>query len=364
MKTIQITLIATITIFTMACSSGETSNNDSLSNNPSNGNDDTPPNNNWLIPVSDVKDGGPGKDGIPSIDNPMFQVASETVMNDEEIIIGIKVGNTIKAYPHFILDWHEIVNDIVGTENISISYCPLTGTAFAWESAVEGSVSTSFGVSGLLYNSNLILYDRVTDSNWSQMRLQCVNGDLIGDLPEIYSVIETNWATWKEMYPNSEVLTTNTGFDKPYGTYPYGEYKTDDDFFLFVPSPLNPALPNKQRVYTIISGNDNAKVYKFSDFLNGNAIIDNFDSKNYLIVGNENIIVAFEVSGAFSNLEFSYAYNDSDVFFTDNEGNNWSVFGGVLSGPRLGQKLTAPTTVTSMWFATAAFYPTPEIWNN
>ena len=130
---------------------------------------------------------------------------------------------------------------------------------------------------------------------------------------------------------------------------------------MFVPSPLNPALPNKQRVFTIIN-DEKAKVYQFSDFTGGNAIIDTFKGQNYLIVGNENIITAFEVNGILTQLGYTFAFNNSDVFFTDNEGNEWSVFGEVLSGPRLGQKLNNPVNVTSMWFATAAVYPNPQIY--
>ncbi|WP_411894242.1 DUF3179 domain-containing protein [Winogradskyella sp. A2] len=360
MKTIKTTYLLLLVLLVFSCSSSDPSNNDS--NSDTSDDNDPSPTDSWLIPVGDVKDGGPGKDGIPSIENPMFNLASETTMDDDEIVVGIKIGNTIRAYPHFILDYHEIVNDIIDTENISISYCPLTGTAFAWESAIEGNIESHFGVSGLLYNSNLILYDRETDSYWSQMRLQCVNGDLIGDFPEIFPVIETNWNTWKNMYPNSEVLNTQTGFDKPYGNYPYGDYRTDQDLFLFVPSPLNPALPNKERVFTIID-DDKAKVYKFSNFINGNVIIDNFNGKDYLVIGNENIINAFEVNGIFNQLEYTFSFVNSDVFFTDNEGNGWSIFGEVISGPRLGQTLNSPTSVTSMWFATAAFYPNPQIYS-
>lgn len=361
MKTFRYKLIALLFIVCYSCSSSDTSNNNNSNSDDSNDNNDPSPSNTWLIPIEDVKDGGPGKDGIPSIENPNFNLASETFMNDDEIVIGIKVGDIVRAYPHYILDYHEIVNDNFESEKVTISYCPLTGTAFAWESKIGGNIESTFGVSGLLYNSNLILYDRETDSNWSQMLLQCVNGENIGDEPEIYNVVETNWATWKEMYPNSEVLNTQTGFERPYGTYPYGAYKTDDDFFLFIPSPLNPALPNKQRVFTIID-DDKAKVYEFSDFSGGNAIIDGFNGKNYLVVGNENIITAFQVNGALTQLEYSFSFNNSNVLFTDNEGNEWTIFGEAINGPREGQKLNNPVSVTSMWFATAAFYPNPQIY--
>ncbi|MTE26874.1 DUF3179 domain-containing protein [Winogradskyella ouciana] len=323
--------------------------------------DGSTPSNTWLIPSDQVRDGGPGKDGIPSIDNPMFtNVASVNFLSDDELIVGIKQGDVVKAYPHYVIDWHEIVNDDVNGTDMTISYCPLTGTAFAWESLADSSFTT-FGVSGLLYNSNLILYDRQTDSNWSQILQQCVNGELIGDTPEKIMVVETNWGTWKDAYPNSLVLNSNTGFSKPYGTYPYGPYKTSHDFFLFVPEILNPALPNKQRVFALMANNQ-SRVYKFSDFNNGNVLRENFFNKNFLIVGDENLIVAFELNGSNSNLTFTYDFQNSEAFFKDNEGSKWNMFGEAIEGPREGQKLTPANSVTSMWFAIAAFFPNPTIY--
>ena len=137
-----------------------------------------------------------------------------------------------------ILDWHEVVNDKLDNQFVTISYCPLTGTAFGWSSVANGAKST-FGVSGLLYNTNLILYDRNTDSNWSQLELKCVNGALIGDEPILESVVETNWGTWKKLYPNTKVLSLETGFDRNYNFYPYGDYKTNHGYFLFTVSPSN-----------------------------------------------------------------------------------------------------------------------------
>ena len=149
--------------------------------------------------MSEVKDGGPGKDGIPSIDSPRFIDANDSgtdFLNDTDLVIGIVKGDVVKAYPHLILDWHEIVNDKLIEDLITVNYCPLTGTAFGW-SSVANNENTTFGVSGLLYNSNLILYDRTTDSYWSQLELECVNGDLIGDEPLLESVVETNWELGK-----------------------------------------------------------------------------------------------------------------------------------------------------------------------
>ena len=341
-------------------------NNDNSDNSDdSNSNDDTNDNSQaWLVPINEIKDGGPGKDGIPSIDNPVFVSANNieaAYINNEDLVLGLKYGEEIKAYPHKILDYHEIVNDIVEGIPFSINYCPLTGTGFTWKGELNISNST-FGVSGLLYNSNLILYDRETDSNWSQMRIQCINGSQIGDRPEIISIIETTWATWKEMFPETVVMSQFTGFNRNYNNYPYGDYITNHDLLLFSVNPTNDSLPTKERVYSIIDG-VSSKVYRFPDFSNGMAIIDEINGEKYLVVGNEQLIKSYKLIGIYSDLSFNYTFNGNEEFFTDSEGNSWNILGQAISGPYAGQSLPETTDVVSYWFAIAAFYPNPEIYN-
>ena len=175
-KFLYVLLICAVLI---GCSS---SDKDELSPAEETGSGNSPSSSSWLIPIDEVKDGGPGKDGIPSIDSPKFVFVNDAgaeYLNGSDLVVGYVNGDVVRAYPHQILDWHEVVNDKVGNDNITISYCTLTGTAFGWKSMTNGTQST-FGVSGLLYNSNLILYDRNTDSYWSQLGLKCVNGNLIG----------------------------------------------------------------------------------------------------------------------------------------------------------------------------------------
>jgi Protein of unknown function (DUF3179) len=356
--------LLTTLLFASCSSSGvddSTPNNNNNNGSSPNGNSPTSPE--WLIPVAEVIDGGPGKDGIPSIDNPKFLTANNvTFLNDDDFVIGIVKGNEATAYPHRILDWHEIVNDEINGEFFTLNYCPLTGTAFGWEGVSNGT-QTTFGVSGLLYNANLILYDRNTDSNWSQLRLECVNGSLIGNKPTLFNVVETNWYTWKTLYPRSKILSEDTGFSRNYNDSPYGDYSVNNDFFIFQPSFIDNALPSKERVYAIING-DKSKVYQFSKFTNGKAIKEEFNGKSYLVVGNENLIYSFELFGSYSDLTYEYAFNESEeVFFKDDEGNKWNVFGKAIEGPRTGQILIGAKSVVSYWFAIAVFYPNPAIYS-
>ena len=199
----------------------------------------------WLIPVNEVRDGGPGKDGIPSIDKPKFtDVASVNYLADDDLVFAFRVDNEIHVYPHRILDWHEIANDEVGGFPIAINYCPLTGTGMGWDRIIDGK-ETTFGVSGLLYNSNIIPYDRKTDSNWSQIRLECVNGELSGTKPVIHQLVETTWATMRAMYPEAQVLTLETGFSRDYNRYPYGAYREQENLF-FPVSRTDGRLPRER----------------------------------------------------------------------------------------------------------------------
>ena len=125
----------------------------------------------WLIDRTKIFDGGPGKDGIPALENPdMASIGSSDldILTDEDLVLVYKSGSVVKAYAHPILDWHEIINDEINGEHIAITYCPLTGTGIGWGREINSEVTT-FGVSGLLFETNLIPYDRLTDSNWSQM---------------------------------------------------------------------------------------------------------------------------------------------------------------------------------------------------
>ncbi len=217
----------------------------------------------WLVPSNQVFDGGPGKDGIPSIDNPSFSPVSEvTFLGDNDLVVGVVNGDVVKAYPHRILDWHEIVNDDIGSKSLAITYCPLTGTAVGWDRMID-DVKTEFGVSGKLYNTNLMPYDRLTDSYWSQIGLNCVNGELLSRKIITSAVIETKWSTWKSMYPNSQVMNLNTGYSRDYTVYPYGDYITNNSKLIFPVTPKDDRLPAKQRVLGVLSNTVN-KVYQYA----------------------------------------------------------------------------------------------------
>ncbi len=230
------------------------------------------PEDQWGIPTTTVFT-ILGPDGIPAIDNPIFVTYDEKdfidngfFLEDDELVVGVTINGTTHIYPHSILNWHEIVNDQIDDVYFSLSFCPLTGTAIMWDRSINGNVST-FGVSGLLYNANVMPYDRSTNSIWSQMRQDCVNGDYLGTKMESNnsSVIETTWGTWKKINKSPEVLTTDTGFSKNYDVNPYQGYLTNETALSYPVEYHDERLPNKARVFGVVI-DGKAKVYQFKDF--------------------------------------------------------------------------------------------------
>ncbi len=308
----------------------------------------------WLIPRDEIFDGGPGKDGIPSIDNPQFTKASEISFLDAgDLVLGIKVGDVVKAYPHPVMDWHEIVNDKIGNLNIALTYCPLTGTGIGWNRFINGEVTT-FGVSGLLYNTNLMPYDRLTNSTWSQQGLKCVNGALIGTKSENISFIETNFETWIKAYPNSEVMNTNTGFQRNYSRYPYGKYRTNNNI-LFPVTVDDTRLPKKERTLAIFLG-DEPTAFTFNKSGEGiNIFNQDLKGKKITIAvsADDNIIMAFIND---KNLNLQPVKNDLPILMKDSKGNRYDIFGKIVQGPDSGTKLELPTQFIGYWFSWASFY--------
>ena len=368
MKTVSIILTAVI-IALSSCSEDDLTdsvgqpNNSNNDNNNAEGPDENVNDNGWLIPFAEVRDGGPGKDGIPAIDDPkFFNVKEADYLNDDDLVLGFADGDEVRAYPHKILDWHEIVNDDTPSHSLAVIYCPLTGTGIGWDRNV-GDKKTTFGVSGLLYNSNIIPYDRATDSNWSQLLLKSVNGDLMGTRPIIHNLVETSWKTWKTMFPNSKVLSQSTGYNRNYQNYPYGTYKTNESV-LFPVSNSDSRMHKKERVLAVFE-NDKAIAFRFDQLeTNDHLITALFNDKKLVVTGNKdaNIMVAFDSElndGAV--LEFLPLKGQLPNILTDNEGNTWDVFGRATDGPRKGEELLSVPQMMGYWFAFAAFYPEIEL---
>lgn len=184
------------------------------------------------IPPDKILSGGPPKDGIPPIDNPKFGSISEAekYLNENDLGISVSFGGTARFYPNRILVWHEIVNDMVGVQPALITYCPLCGTGIVFEPLVKGQ-RAEFGTSGKLYQSNLVMYDRQTDSLWSQILGEAIAGEMKGTKLKLLPYDNMLWKDWKKSFPEGEVLSRETGFSRDYTRSPYGDYDTNKEIF-------------------------------------------------------------------------------------------------------------------------------------
>jgi len=179
---------------------------------------------NAAVPVDEIRRTGVRRNGIPSIDEPKFVPAENAdYLRDDDRVIGVYRNGLARAYPIRILDHHEVVNDVFDGEAILVTYCPLCYTGMVF-SAQASDFGLKFGVSGLLYNSDVLLYDRRTGSLWSQILSKAITGPLKGmQLPAV-AASHTTWRQWRKRHPTTTVLSTDTGFRRNYRTSPYLEY--------------------------------------------------------------------------------------------------------------------------------------------
>jgi hypothetical protein len=177
-----------------------------------------------LVPLSQFQSGGPGKDGIPALDHPRFARASSIGwLAFREPVIELAVGRDVRAYPLQILIWHEIVNDRVGGVPVAVTFCPLCDTAIAFERRAGGRI-LAFGTTGNLRNSDLVMYDRQTESWWQQFGGEALVGRYAGTRLRALPARIVAWREFERLHPHSLVLTRATGFSRPYGQNPYAGY--------------------------------------------------------------------------------------------------------------------------------------------
>ena len=327
-----------------------------------------------LVNLANIVPGGPPPDGIPAISHPRFlRPAQVNILSASEPVLALQIGADARAYPVQILIWHEIVNDTVGGVPVAVTYCPLCNTAIAYDRRTAGRV-LSFGTSGLLYDSNLVMYDRQTQSLWVQFTGQAVAGVLIGHQLHPHPMQTVSWAAWRVGHPHGWVLSRDTGYTRPYGFNPYPGYDNINSPPFLFPGQVNGRYTAKTRLVGIRYRG--AAVAVLLTTLQRRRVID-------LTIGGRPVTVWWQpgtasalssgtiaggadvgATGAFSPVidRRRLHFLPSAGGFRDREtGSHWSVLGHANAGPLTGQNLTPVPTVDTFWFVWAAFRPRTRV---
>jgi len=281
---------------------------------------------NSTIDTRKIEQGGPPKDGIPALDSPRFTSPQDaTYLSGNDWIIGLEINDEARAYPVKILNYHEIVNDRIGNLGVLISYCPLCRTAMAFDSSNRG-MPLSFGVSGLLYNSDVLMYDRQTRSLWSQIMGRAISGPMKGKALSTIPVMHTTWEDWLNRYPDTVVLSTKTGYKRRYRYDPYASYRKSNQLMFSVDN-----RDKRYRRKEFVIGLTRGEVSKAWPFKELKTVWDDEPGKEYIEdrVNDEEVRVYFNP-------------DQRSAYITDAEGR-------LLDG------------LSAYWFAWVAFHPETQV---
>jgi hypothetical protein len=331
-----------------------------------------------LVDPDEIVSGGVPPDGIPPIDHPRF-LRPEAVrfLSPREPVVAVEVNGVAKAYPIRILMWHEIVNDDFAGVPVVVTYCPLCNTGIAFlRPTIDGEL-LDFGTSGKLYRSNLVMYDRQTNSYWPQALGRAVVGPLLGARLRSLPTRLLSWADWRQSHPDGLVLSTETGFRRDYGVNPYAGYEDAERPFLFAGEP-DPRLPPTEHVLGVAGRETIAFPYSELERLSSGGV-----TVVQRRVGGERLAIFWE-AGTVSALDAREIPLSADVgaavaytprvgtrwltftaragtFVDEQTGTTWTIAGDAVQGPLAGRHLEAAIALDSFWFAWAAFHPETEI---
>jgi hypothetical protein len=236
-----------------------------------------------LVPVNQIHSGGPGRDGIPSLDYPDFKFArNASFLSEEDRVLGLKINGVARAYPIRILNYHEIVNDIVAGEPIVVTYCPLCGSGMAFTAEFDERIF-EFGVSGLLYNSDVLLYDRQTGSLWSQLLQTAITGAKKGTRLNAIPLDNTTWQDWRTRHPETDVLSMETGYRRNYRANPYPGYSQSGR--LYFPVHEESRLYPRKTMVMGLEINGAFKAYPFAELEKGSGrFTDEFNGMQFEVI--------------------------------------------------------------------------------
>ncbi|MFL0811531.1 MAG: DUF3179 domain-containing protein [Agarilytica sp.] len=240
---------------------------------------------NSILQKGSIKHGGPPRDGIPAIYKPQYIKPDEAnFLKEDDIVLGFEMLGQAYAYPRYILNWHELVNDDINEQPFLISYCPLCGTGMAFSSLAKNR-EMIFGVSGLLYNSDLLFYDKQTESLWSQIEGRAVTGKMMGERLKQLPLVTTTWKRWRELHPKTNVLSEKQGVRRNYRRDPYSGYETSSMIFFKTLREAPPVFHPKEKVLGVTI-NGKSKAYAFSRLKSHGkkSFVDSLGGEEYRVV--------------------------------------------------------------------------------
>ncbi|MCU0487720.1 MAG: DUF3179 domain-containing protein [Anaerolineales bacterium] len=329
------------------------------------------------VPYAEILSGGPPKDGIPAIDRPVFVEVTEADrwLDPVEPVILVEVTGEARAYPLQILAWHEIVNDSLGGLPLAVTFCPLCNTAIAFERTFNGQV-LDFGTTGRLRYSNLILYDRQTETWWQQAGGEAIVGHYAGQQLDFHPAVIISWQEFKTAYSDGEVLSRDTGFTRPYGENPYAGYDdVNNPPFLYDGPPTPGVLPPMARVITL-NLSDEAVAYPYEALQALQVVNDTVAGQpvavfwvagtasaldSALIAQGRDVGSAAAYSRLIDGQALEFEFRDGQII-DQHTGSVWNVLGQAVSGELAGRQLSPLVAINHFWFSWAAFKPETRLY--
>ncbi len=323
------------------------------------------------VELDELMSGGPPKDGIPSINNPQFVSTDEasTWLAGQEPVILLSIGDSARAYPLQILTWHEIVNDELSGVPVAVTFCPLCYAALAFDRRIDGRVY-SFGVSGMLRHSDMIMYDRETETLWQQLNGEGIIGDLTGTTLTALPAQIVSFDQFRRAFPAGEVLSRETGHRRNYGRNPYAGYDNIEERPFLYKGRLDNRVPPMEKLVTItINGID--KAYPHRTTRKKRVIHDEVNNRQLMIFHADGAVSALDKerisdskmigsTGVFYNgvdgQHYTFSYEEGR-FRDDETGSLWDVTGRAIQGPAKGKQLAAVPHGNFFAFAWFAFKP-------
>jgi hypothetical protein len=331
-----------------------------------------------LIDLDRVLSGGPPPDGIPPIDNPIFQTAAAVDwLAPAEAVLALEIEGEARAYPIQVMTWHELVNDTIGDVPVTVSYCPLCNSALAYDRRVDDRI-LDFGTSGRLFNSSLVMYDRQTESLWTHFDATAVAGTLTGTHLTTYPISTVSWEDFRTAYPEGLVLTRNTGHNRGYGRNPYSGYDDPSTRPFLYDGDYDPRLDPKTRVVVVRDPDQPAVALPLTDLLSAGVLEFDAHGRSLIAILDTGTASPLDRAGLADGYDqgavgvFVDTLDGADVSLTRVDGGfldavsglTFDVFGRALadSGTDVsGIELEPVEHLDTFWFAIAAFDSDVEI---